>query len=659
MTTVVEPTRGTQNEDSPLPLRDSSPLGATWAATPGLAGFLTTVDHKRIGKRYFATSLAFLLLGGIEALLLRSQLAHPQSSLLGPDAYNQIMTMHGTTMILLFNTPIFAAFGNYLVPLQIGSRDMAFPRLNALSYWIFLLAGLFMYTSFVVGRVPDGGWFSYTPLTSSQYSPGFNLDFWAIGVTFLGVSTTVGGINFIVTIFRLRAPGMSFNRIPLFVWAILAMSFMIVFALPAITLAGLLLELDRAFGMRWFDAGGGGDPLLYQHFFWIWGHPEVYIVFIPATGIASMVISAFTRRAIAAYKLVVAAIVATSFISFGLWVHHMFATGVPFIVASFFSAASLMVAIPSGVQMFAWIATIMNSNGRPRFEPPMLWAIGFIVIFLLGGITGVMVGVVPFDLQVTDSYFVVAHFHYVLIGGSVFPVFAGLHFWMPKMSGRMYNRRRAVAAFWLTFVGMNLTFFVQHFLGLAGMPRRVYTYDAGLGWNTMNLVSSVGAFVLAAGFLLALGNLAAGWFRGAPAGANPWDAETLEWAVSSPPPDYNFAAFPVVSSPNPVWDQDPDHGIPQVTIIGDEQVAVPRGGHHRTATTSVLDANRVEMITMPGPSFWPLVVALGGLGVSAALMTRSWFLGGVAAVVLVAAVVTWHADAEHEEELADDEAFTT
>jgi heme/copper-type cytochrome/quinol oxidase subunit 1 len=477
-----------------------------------------------------------------------------------------------------------------------------------------------------------------------------NLDFWAIGVTFLGISTTVGGINFIVTTFRMRAPGMSFNRLPLFVWAILAMSFMIVFALPAITLSGLLLELDRAFGMDWFTAGHGGDPLLYQHLFWIWGHPEVYIVFIPATGIISMVISAFTRREIAAYRLVVAAIVATSFISFGLWVHHMFATGVPFMVASFFSAASMLVAIPSGVQMFAWVATIAGAKTRPKLEPPMLWAIGFIVLFLIGGISGVMVGVVPWDLQVTDSYFVVAHFHYVLIGGSVFPIFAGLHFWMPKITGRLYNRRIAVTAFWMAFVGMNLTFFVQHFLGLSGMPRRVYTYQAGLGWAGMNLLSSVGAFILAAGFVLALGNLLASKFRGPAAGSNPWDAETLEWAIPSPPPEYNFATFAAVASTNPLWDREPGESLPQVRIVGDEDVTVPPHGHHRTLTTAVLDANRVQMVTMPGPSHWPLVVALCGLGFSVSLIARSWVLAVATGVVVTVAMIAWHASDQSEQE---------
>ena len=583
VTSTADPAVLTPDREPPIPVIESDALEGVWADTPGIAGFLTTVDHKRIGMRYFVTSLAFLLLGGVEALLMRSQLATSNGGLLGPEAYNQLMTMHGTTMILLFNTPMFAAFGNYLLPLQIGTRDMAFPRLNALSYWVFLLAGLFMYASFVVGKAPDGGWFAYAPLTSSEYSPGVNLDFWAIGVTFLGISTTVGAINFIVTTFRLRAPGMSFNRMPLFVWAILAMSFMIVFALPAITLAGPAARARP--GLRHGTGStpaAGGDPLLYQHLFWIWGHPEVYIVFIPATGIVSMVISAFTHREIAAYRLVVAAIVATSFISFGLWVHHMFATGLPFLVASFFSAASLLVAIPSGVQMFAWVATIAGSEGETRFEPPMLWAIGFIVLFLIGGITGVMVGVVPFDLQVTDSYFVVAHFHYVLIGGSVFPIFAGLHFWMPKVTGRMYHRRVAVIAFWMTFVGMNLTFFVQHFLGLAGMPRRVYTYGSGLGWDCHE--PAVDRRSVRPGRRVRARRWATSCVRGSAdrrRARNPWDAETLEWATTSPPPDYNFAAFPVVASINPLWDREPGERHRPVRCVGGEDVTVTR-----TATTA-------------------------------------------------------------------------
>jgi cytochrome c oxidase subunit 1/cytochrome c oxidase subunit I+III len=629
-----------------VPADRSHDLEEVWADTPGIAGFLTTVDHKRIGVRYFVTSLAFLLIGGVEALLMRTQLAHSDGGFLSAHAYNQLMTMHGTTMILLFNTPMFAAFGNYLVPLQIGTRDMAFPRLNALSYWIFLLAGAFLYASFVIGKIPDGGWFAYTPLTSSEYSPGVNMDFWAIGVAFLGLSTTVGAINFIVTILRMRAPGMSFNRMPLFVWSIFAMSLMVLFAVPAVSLAGVLLELDRAFGMDWFNASAGGDPLLYQHLFWIWGHPEVYIVFIPATGIASMVIATFCRREIAGYALVVAAIVATSFISFGLWVHHMFASGVPLVVASFFSAASMLVAIPSGVQMFAWVATMAGAPRRPRLEPPMLWAIGFIVTFLIGGFSGVMVGVVPFDLQVTDSYFVVAHFHYVLVGGSVFPIFAGLHHWFPKVSGRMYHRGTAVVAFWLALVGINVTFFVQHILGLEGMPRRIYTYQSGLGWDWYNLVSTIGAFILAAGFVLAIANLVVAWRRGPVAGDNPWDADTLEWATTSPPPRHNFTGIPVVTDRTPLWSLASGERITEVTEIDGEDLTVAAHGHHRTLLTTALDASELEVVTMARPSFWPLVVASMALTLSTALLIRSLVLAIAGVIVLALALVRWHTEDE-------------
>ena len=635
----VEPLAGDAEHSSAI-----RELHRVWEDTPGIAGFLTTVDHKRIGLRYLVTAVAFLFIGGIEALLLRAQLATPAGQLLGPDAFNKLMTMHGTTMLLLFNTPVFAGFGNYLVPLMIGTRDMAFPKLNALSYWVFLFSGIFIYGGFLTGAVPASGWFAYTPLSGNEYAGGSGMDLWAIGVAFLGISTTVGAINFIVTILRMRAPGMTFNRLPLMVWGIFTMSLMIVFALPAITLAGVLLELDRVGGMHFFDSANGGDPLLYQHLFWIWGHPEVYIVFIPATGIASMVVQTFCQRVIVGYHLVVAALVATAFLSFGLWVHHMFATGLPFLVASFFSSASLIIAIPSGVQIFAWIATISGNNRRPSFEPPLLFAIGFILIFVIGGVTGVMVAVVPFDLQVTDSYFIVAHFHYVLIGGSVFPIFAGLHHWFPKVSGRLYSRGVAVAGFWLMFIGTNLTFFPQHILGLEGMPRRVYTYPSDLGWNVWNLLSSIGAAVLALGFVVSIGNLVVAWWRGAPAGPNPWHADTLEWAVPSPPPPYNFATVPVVHSLTPLWEE-PAH----LTVIDGEDLRVPAHGHHRTPLTTALDAELDEVATMAGPSFWPIVVAGSVLLFCVAVLYATLLLGSIAVLVFAVALLRWHLDTEDRE----------
>jgi cytochrome c oxidase subunit 1/cytochrome c oxidase subunit I+III len=634
-------TRVLVEPDDGLLLAEHTDLQAVWEDAPGIPGFLTTVDHKRIGTRYLVTAVVFLCIGGVEAMFMRFQLAAPEQSLLAAKTYNEIMTMHGTTMIFLFNTPIFAGFGNYLVPLQIGARDMAFPRLNALSYWIYLFSGLLMYGSFVVQDIPDAGWFAYTPLSSSEYASGLGLDFWAIGVTFLGISTTIGGINFIVTMLRMRAPGMSLNRLPLFCWGILTMSFMIVFALPAITLAGALLEVDRAYTLRFFDPAHGGAPLLYQHLFWIWGHPEVYILFIPATGIISMVIPAFSRHRIVGYHLVVAALIATGFISFGLWVHHMFATGVPLVVTSFFSAASLTVAIPSGVQIFAWIATLLAAK-KVHFEAPMLFAIGFVIVFVIGGMTGVMVGVVPFDQQVTDTYFVVAHFHYVLIGGTLFPALAGLYLWFPKITGRMWSKPAAVTSFWLTFIGTNLTFFPQHILGLRGMPRRVYTYQPGLGWDFLNLLSTIGAVILALGVATTVVNLAWSWRRGRPAPPDPWGGESLEWSVPSPPPAYNYAAAPLVRSGEPMWDVAEGATQQICTQIGGQNLPDPPDEHHHAVLTTPLNASRPEVTTMPGPSALPLALALALIMICVGLLARSTGVQLAGVALSACFLIRWH-----------------
>lgn len=631
---VVEPDEGTLTGSHPR-------LRRIWEDAPGLPGFLTTVDHKRIGTRYLVTAVVFLCIGGVEAFLIRVQLAGPGQTVLEAQAYNEIMTMHGTTMIFLFNTPIFAGFGNYLVPLQIGARDMAFPRLNALSYWIYLASGILLYGSFAVHQIPDGGWFAYTPLTSSEYSAGLGLDFWAIGVTFLGVSTTIGGINFIVTMLRMRSPGMSLNRLPLFCWGILTMSFMIVFALPAITLAGALLEADRAYQLHFFDPAHGGEPLLYQHLFWIWGHPEVYILFIPATGIVSMVLPIFARRRIVGYHLIVGALIATGFVSFGLWVHHMFATGVPMVVTSFFSAASLTVAIPSGVQIFAWLATLLAAR-KVRFEPPLLFAAGFIVVFVTGGMTGVMVGVVPFDQQVHDTYFVVAHFHYVLIGGTLFPAIAGLYLWFPKITGRMWTRGWAIVSFWLVFAGTNLTFFPQHILGLRGMPRRVYTYQSGLGWDFMNLLSTIGAFTLGAGVAITVANLAWAWRRGPVATPDPWGGETLEWATPSPPPAYNFAAAPLVRSRSPMWDTTEGDEPEVLTQIGGQNLVDPAGEHHHAVLTTPLNGSRPTTTIMPGPSAAPLLLTLSLVVICVGLLARSSIVQFVGIGLSVIVMLRWH-----------------
>lgn len=627
---------------------DAPLLARLWADRPGIPGFLSTVDHKRIGYRYLITAFAFLVVGGVEALLMRMQLAGPEQDVLGAEAFNQLMTMHGTTMIFLFNTPVLAGFGNYLIPLQIGARDMAFPRLNALSYWIYLFAGLLTYSSFLFGTVPDGGWFAYTPLTGPEFSPGVNLDFWAVGVTFVGISTTLGAVNFIVTIFRLRAPGMSFNRLPILVWSFLVMSFMVLFAVPAITLGEVLLELDRVFGMQFYDPRLGGDPVLYQHLFWIWGHPEVYILLVPATGMVSMIIPTFSRHRLVAYTWVATALVAIGFLSFGVWVHHMFAVGVPILAGTFFAMASLLITIPSGIQFFAWLATIWQGR-RPIFSSAFLFSLGFLVVFLLGGVTGVMVAVLPFDLQVHDSYFVVAHFHYVLVGGVVFPVFAGIYHWLPKMTGRLASERWGKVSFWSMLVGFNAGFFPMHVLGLLGMPRRVYTYHEGLGWEALNLLATVGVFLFGAGVLVSILNWVVSRHRGPPAPQNPWSSDSLEWATTSPPPEYNFAAVPLVEGRHPIWDV-PEGRLRTLTAVRGRDVVTPEHPEHETPGTTVLDADRLELLPMPAPTAWPFVLALGTTVVFVGVLVESLLLGTVGTLLALLAIVvwTWRADEDHE-----------
>src|SRR3954447_25317952 len=479
--------------------------------------------------RYIYTSFVFFFIAGLTALVMRDQLAVPNNHVVDPETYNQLFTMHGTTMIFLFNTPILAGFGNYLVPLMIGTRDMAFPRLNAFSYWVFLLSGIFMYSSYLVGKPPNGGWFAYVPLTDKTYIPGLNMDFWGLAVIFVGLSTTVGSVNFIVTIFKMRAPGMTLNRMPIFVWAMLVFSLMAIFAVPAVTLSSALLEMDRLFGTAFFETVRGGNTLLYQHMFWFWGHPEVYILFVPATGMVSTMISVFSRRPLSGYVWVATSLVAIAFISFGVWVHHMFATGMPALAMAFFSAASLIIVIPSGVQFFAWIATMWK--GKVVLTTPMLFCLGFLLIFLLGGITGVMVAVMPFDWQVTDSYFVVAHFHYTLNGAVVFPIFGAMYYWIPKMTGRMMSERLGKWSFWVMFVGFNLSFFPMHILGFLGMPRRIWTYQSGLGWDNLNMLISIGGGIFGFGTGISLVNFLWSRSRGAKVGADPWEADTLEWSI--------------------------------------------------------------------------------------------------------------------------------
>jgi cytochrome c oxidase subunit I len=611
-------------------------LERNWREPSGLKTFFTTVDHKSIGRRYLVTASLFFVAAGIEALALRTQLAAPDESVIGPKAYNELFSMHGVTMIFLFVTPFFSGFGNYIVPLQIGARDMAFPRMNALSYWTYLASGLLLYSSFLFGAAPNDGWFNYVPLAEKAYTPGANIDFYNVGLLFLAVSSTVGSINFIVTILKLRAPGMSLNRVPLFCWAILAQALSLVFALPALSCANLFLELQRRFGFHFFDAAHGGDALLWQHLFWIFGHPDVYIIFLPAVGIVSSVVPVFARRSLVAHDWLVLATMATAFIGFGVWVHHMFATGLSNVLYTFFAAASLLIVLPSGVQVFGWIATILK--GRPVLKSPMLYVLGFLVVFVVGGVTGVMFAAIPFDQQITDSYFVVAHFHYVLFGGAVFPIFAGIHYWYPKIVGRLLDERLATWSFWLFFVGFNLAFFPMHISGLLGMPRRVYTYHEGLGWDLPNLLSTIGAFTLAVGILGTVANVMWSARKGEPAGDDPWGANTLEWATESPPPHYNFASIPVVHSHDPNWDVADRRG---------DRVRLARGeltlpDDHETIGTSWLDGDIEEIHESPYESAWPLALAFALAWFFAAVVAGHWVLAGVGLALAGVTVGGWH-----------------
>jgi cytochrome c oxidase subunit 1/cytochrome c oxidase subunit I+III len=612
---------------------------AVWEDAPGIPGFLTTVDHKRIGIRYIVTSFVFFAVAGLMALILRVQLAVPNSTLISPDTYNQLFTVHGTAMIFLFNTPVLAGFGNYLLPLMLGTRDMAYPRLNAFSYWIFLFAGIFFFTGFALGHAPNGGWFAYTPLTDRSYSPGVNLDFWGLGVAFVGLSTTVGAVNFIVTTIKMRAPGMSLNRLPVFVWSMLVFSFMVLFAVPAVTVAASLLEMDRLFGTSFFSPAHGGSALLYQHLFWFWGHPEVYILFIPATGMMSMIFAVFSRRPLAGYLWIVLSLLSIGFISFGVWIHHMFVTGLPLLATAFFSAASLVIAIPSGIQFFAWIATMWR--GVVQLKTPMLFAIGFLLIFLLGGITGVMVSVLPFDYQVEDSYFIVSHLHYVLNGAVVFPIFAALYYWLPKMTGRLLSDRLGRVSFATMFVGFNVAFFPMSILGLLGMPRRVYTYPSGVGWAALNLVATVGGFVFAVGVLLTLVNVVWSHRHGARAGPDPWGADSLEWATDSPPPPYNFLAVPIVESRHPLWDQRP---LPLAAPSGDPATAAlgPDGALRRTAAfTTGLRAEPEAEMTIPEETAFPFVLAAGIAVLVVGLLLTTALLAVVGVAVAGLGLLRW------------------
>jgi cytochrome c oxidase subunit I+III len=609
-----------------------------WGPPSGLRDWFAVVNNQRLGQRFMLTAFIFFLIGGVLALLMRTQLAVPENNFLDPETYNQLFTMHGSTMMYLFIVPFLEGLALYLVPLMLGSRDVAFPQLTAFGYWTYLFGGLVFYSSFLIDAVPDAGWFAYTPLSGAQFS-GLGMDFWLLGLGLVEIAGITAGVELVTTILKMRAPGMSLNRLPLFVWSILIAGFAMLFAFTVLLIATLLLELDRQAGTHFFNPAGGGSPLLWQHLFWFFGHPEVYIMFIPATGIVSTIVPTFAQRRLVGYLLVVLALLVTGFVSFGLWVHHMFTTGIPELMAGFFTAASFMIALASGTQIFAWIATLWGR--RPRLKTPLLFVIGFVIIFLLGGVTGVMVAAVPFDWQVHDTYFVVAHFHYVLIGGVVFPILAGLHYWLPKVTGRMLSERLGAWSFWLTFLGFNVAFFPMHLAGFQGMPRRVYTYQEGLGLDGYNLVSTLGSFVLAFGFLLFVVNFFWSLRRGAEAGDNPWQADTLEWSVSSPPPVYSFRKPPAVTGRHPLWDQTSlDEGDARIKRATGALEAAPTSWR-ATLVTSLLTAEPQAILHLPGPTLTPLVASLGVLLGAVGLLSKLYLLSAVGGIVLLASLIVW------------------
>jgi cytochrome c oxidase subunit I+III len=589
--------------DEPMTLSEQeerAKLEETWSRKRGFYGWLISTNHKDIGLRFIFTAFGFFLLAGLLAFTMRLQLGGPHGTVLGPDLYNQFFTTHGSTMMFLFAVPVMEGFGLYFVPLMIGTRNVAFPRLMAFSYWTYLIAGVALWISLFLNMGPDQGWFSYTPLAGPEYSPGKRVDIWSQMVTLVEIASMAGSIDIIVTVFKLRAPGMSLNRIPLFVWTHLIMSFMVILAMPAVTLCSSLLSMDRLTNVstHFFNHAEGGDHLLWQHLFWFFGHPDVYIIFIPATGFISAIVPTFCRRKIFGYTAMVLALVATAFIGFGVWVHHMFTTPLPELGQGMFTAASLMIVIPNGIQIFCWIATMWG--GKVHLKTPMLFVLAFVATFVIGGLTGVILASVQVDLQVHDTMFVVAHLHYVLIGGAVFPLFGAFYYWYPKWTGRMLSEGLGRVNVLLLLVGFHLTFWPLHHLGVHGMPRRVYTYVPETGWGPMNFLATIGACVLFLAVLVSLFNMMYSRRRGAIAGPNPWGGETLEWATQSPPPRFGFQHLPTVQGRSPMWENPPDS--PVVTGLDPEK--------RELLATTTLDAAPSHRYDIHTDTPVPLLLAL-------------------------------------------------
>ncbi|MDP9296804.1 MAG: cytochrome c oxidase subunit I [Actinomycetota bacterium] len=602
----------------------------------GFWGWITTVDHKRIGILYGVTAFLFFLAGGIEALLLRLQLARPDGTVLSAAAYNQIFTMHGITMIFLVVMPLSAAFFNFLVPLMIGARDVAFPRLNAFSYWVFLFGGLFIYSSFFLGGAPNSGWFAYAPLSETVASSN-NMLFYAVGLIITGIASSVSAINIGVTIINMRAPGMSLFRMPVFIWMTFVVQALLAFALPVITIGLFELLFDRRFGTHFFDVGAGGDPVLWQHLFWVFGHPEVYILVLPAMGIVSEVLPVFSRKPLFGYQFVVFSGIAIGFMGWGVWAHHMFTTGLGPIAESAFSVSTMMIAVPTGVKIFNWMATMWK--GDLHFKTPMLFSIGFVSMFIIGGLSGVTHAVVPADYMQTDTYYIVAHFHYVLFGGAIFGLMSGFYYWWPKIFGRMLSETLGKIHFWTMLIGFNVTFGPFHILGLEGMPRRIYRYSSGQGWDFWNFVSTIGAFTIALSIVVFLVNVIVTQRKAKDAPADPWDGRTLEWTTSSPPPEHNFDEVPVVHSLDDFWHR--KYAEDQRGRV----LPVPAGAADTTTTERATGhggggGGGGHGIHLPSPSYFPVIAALGfpliGYGV-----IFNWAFAFVGAVRLLGGLYAW------------------
>lgn len=608
-------------------------LTALWESPKTLYGWFATVDHKTLGIRYLVTAFVFLTVGGVEALLMRLQLTHSDTALLTPEAYDQIFTLHGVTMIFWYASPILSGFAVYLVPLMIGARDMAFPRLNAFTYWTFLLSGILLYISPLLGQAPHAGWFAYVPYTLTQYSPGMGMDFYAASLILLTISTTGGAINFIVTIVRLRAPGMAISRMPLFLYSTGTISFVILLSLPSLTANCIFMELDRRWGTHFFRIADGGDTFLWQQLFWFFGHPWVYVIFLPATGMLSMIVPVFSRRPIVGYPFVAVATVLTGIVGFGVWLHHMFTVGMSDIAMSIFSAGSMTVSIFTTIQVFAWLATIWR--GRPVATTAMHYAVGSIVLLVIGGLSGVFTGVIPVDWQAHNSYFVVAHIHYVLIGSNVFPVFAGFYYWLPKMTGKMMNETIGKLSFWVMFIGFNIGFFPMHNIGLLGMPRRIYTYPASAGFDGLNELITFGAFLFGVGILISIINFFYSQRTGVQAGRNPWNADTLEWSTTSPPQVFGSEHIPLVVSRHPLWDdfnEEQDSDDDRVLDWG-----------RLTPTTTALDAVPVGIATIPDDSLAPLLMSLALFALFLAIIYQLlwWALAAIAGTFLSGCYWMW------------------